>query len=60
MLFVLALGIAGSLSCLFQWIVLRKVQKEVPILANEVGHFAEVVVNALNNASEAWAKSEFV
>ena len=56
MLFVLALGIAGLLSCLFQWIVLRTVQKEVPILANEVGHFADVVVNALNNASEAWAK----
>lgn len=54
-LFVLALGIAGLISCLSQYIVLKTIEKEVPVLANEVGDFAGVVVNALNNASTAWA-----
>ena len=56
-LFVLALGIAGLFSCLCQYIVLKTIEKEVPILANEVGDFATTVVDALNNASEAWARS---
>lgn len=54
-LFVLALGVAGLLSCLCQFIVLKMIEKEVPALANEVGDFAGVVVTALNNASTAWA-----
>ncbi|RDW82206.1 hypothetical protein BP6252_03318 [Coleophoma cylindrospora] len=54
-LFVLALGIAGLLSCLCQFIILKVIVKEVPILANEVNNFADTVVNALNNASTAWA-----
>jgi hypothetical protein len=56
-LFVLALGIAGLFSCLCQYIVLKTIEKEVPILANEVGDFADAVVKALTNASEAWAVS---
>jgi len=56
-LFVLALGIAGLFSCLCQYIVLKTIEKEVPVLANEVGDFADTVVKALNNASEAWAVS---
>lgn len=56
-LFVLALGIAGLFSCLCQYIVLKTIEKEVPILANEVGNFADAVVKALDNASEAWAVS---
>ena len=56
-LFVLALGIAGLFSCLCQYIVLKTIQKEVPILSDEVGAFADTVVSALNNASEAWAVS---
>ncbi|KAG0652861.1 Plasma membrane fusion prm1 [Hyphodiscus hymeniophilus] len=56
-LFVLALGVAGLFSCLCQYIVLKTIEKEVPILANEVGDFANTVVLALNNASEAWAVS---
>jgi hypothetical protein len=56
-LFVLALGIAGLFSCLCQYIVLKIIEKEVPVLANEVGDFANSVVKALNNASEAWAVS---
>jgi Tfp pilus assembly protein PilN len=54
-LLVLALGLAGLLSCLCQYILLRVIQKEAPVLANEVGDFAGTVVSALNNASEAWA-----
>ena len=56
-LFVLALGLAGLFSCLCQYIVLKTIEKEVPILANEVGDFAGTVVAALNNASESWAAS---
>ncbi|KAL9124427.1 MAG: hypothetical protein Q9217_006236 [Psora testacea] len=54
-LFVLSLGITGLLACLCQYILLKAVEKEVPALANEVGHFADQVVNSLNNASAAWA-----
>jgi len=56
-LFVLALGIAGLFSCLCQYLVLKAIDKEVPVLADEVGDFANTVVAALNNASEAWAVS---
>lgn len=56
-LFVLALGIAGLFSCLCQYIILKTIEKEVPVLATEVGDFAETVVQALNNASEGWAVS---
>ena len=54
-LLVLSLGVTGLLACLCQYILLRVVEKEVPALANEVGHFADEVVNSLNNASAAWA-----
>lgn len=56
-LFVLALGIAGLFSCFCQYILLRSIEKEVPALAGEVGAFADKVVGALNNSSEAWAVS---
>lgn len=56
-LFVLALGLAGLFTCLCQYIVLKAIEKEVPVLADEVGDFANTVVSALNNASESWAKS---
>lgn len=54
-LFVLALGIAGLFSCACQAILLKVVEKEVPDLTNQVGAFADKVINTLNNASEAWA-----
>lgn len=54
-LFLLALGITGLLACLCQAIVLRSIEKEVPVLANEVGDFAGKVVDALNNASVQWS-----
>jgi len=54
-LVVMALGLAGLFSCFCQWMVLRAIDKEVPVLAQEVGDFAGVVVSALTNASEEWA-----
>lgn len=54
-LLVLSLAITGLLSCLFQYILLKAVMREVPALANEVGQFATLVVDKLENASEAWA-----
>jgi hypothetical protein len=54
-IFILSLGVAGLVSSLGQYILLRTIEKEVPVLANEVGDFANTVVDALNNASTAWA-----
>ncbi|EWC47545.1 hypothetical protein DRE_03165 [Drechslerella stenobrocha 248] len=56
-LFVLVLGLAGLLSCLGQYIILRQVVDATPKLANEVGQFANVVVNQLNDASMAWSNN---
>ena len=54
-LFVLSLGLAGLFACLCHIILLKSVEREVPVLAAEVGEFAEEVVNILNNASQQWA-----
>ena len=54
-LFVLLLGIAGLISCLFQYILLRQIEQETPALAAQVGAFTGQVVTALTNASEQWA-----
>ncbi|KAL9610151.1 MAG: hypothetical protein Q9167_005129 [Letrouitia subvulpina] len=54
-LLLLSLAITGLLACLFQYILLKIVEKEVPKLAAEIGDFAGKVVNRLNNASEQWA-----
>ncbi|CAF9929777.1 MAG: hypothetical protein GOMPHAMPRED_005487 [Gomphillus americanus] len=56
-LLVLAIALAGLFSCLCQYILLKSIEKEVPVLAAEVGHFADQVVDALNNASNAWSNS---
>ncbi|KAF3117581.1 plasma membrane fusion protein prm1 [Orbilia oligospora] len=55
-LFVLSLGIAGLISVLGQWIVLKQIVNATPALANEVGEFADVVVTQLTDSSLAWAK----
>ncbi len=54
-LFILLLGIAGLISCLFQYILLKQIEQETPALAAQVGEFTGNVVVALNNASESWA-----
>lgn len=54
-LFVLSLALAGLLGCLCQYILLKSIEKEVPVLTNQVGDFADKVVMQLNNASEQWA-----
>lgn len=54
-LFVLSLAVAGLLGCLTQYILLKAIEKEVPVLENTVIGFADKVVGSLNNASEQWA-----
>jgi hypothetical protein len=54
-LFVLSLALAGLFSCACQAILLKSLEKDVPDLTNQVGAFADKVVNSLNNASEQWA-----
>ncbi|MCJ1358340.1 MAG: plasma membrane fusion protein prm1 [Icmadophila ericetorum] len=54
-LFLLSLGMAGLFSCLCQYMLLRAVQKEVPVLVTEVADFTGAVVDSLNNASEQWS-----
>jgi hypothetical protein len=54
-LFVLALALAGLFSCVCQAILLKSLEKEVPNLTNQVGPFADKVINSLNNASDQWA-----
>ncbi len=54
-LLLLSLAVTGLLACLFQYILLKSLQKEVPRLAAEVGDFAGKVVDSLNNASAQWA-----
>lgn len=54
-LFVLALAVAGSFSCLSQWIIMRAVQQEIPALAATVGDFAGDVATFLEQASTKWA-----
>lgn len=53
--FVLSLAIAGFFSCLCQYILLKAIQKEVPVLSKEVGNFANEVVQTLQNVSKEWA-----
>ena len=54
-LVVLSLGITGLLACLCQYLLLRAVQKEIPVLAHDVGEFASKVVSTIDNASASWA-----
>ncbi|CAM1509273.1 Fc.00g030120.m01.CDS01 [Cosmosporella sp. VM-42] len=54
-LFVLSLAVAGFFSCFCQWILIKSIQKEVPALANQVGAFADEVVNTLESVSDKWA-----
>jgi len=54
-LFVLSLALAGLFSCVCQAILLKSLEKEVPNLTNQVGAFADKVINSLNNASDLWA-----
>lgn len=54
-LFVLSLAIAGLLSCLCQFILLKAMQKEIPVLENQITGYADKVMASLNNASEQWA-----
>ncbi|KAF5673042.1 plasma membrane fusion PRM1 [Fusarium heterosporum] len=54
-LFILSLAIAGFFSCFCQWLLLRAIKDEVPALANQVGAFADDVVQNLEGVSAEWA-----
>ncbi|KAI0445668.1 hypothetical protein F4803DRAFT_122204 [Xylaria telfairii] len=54
-LFVLSLALAGFFSCIWQGILLRTIENEVPALSNKVGDFAENVVQSLTNVSQKWS-----
>lgn len=54
-LFLLSLALAGLFSCLCQYILLKVIDKEVPILTAEVTGFADHVLSTINNASSTWA-----
>ncbi|KAF2862642.1 hypothetical protein K470DRAFT_176692 [Piedraia hortae CBS 480.64] len=54
-LFVLSLAVAGLLSCLCQYILLKSIDKEVPVLENQVVDFTDKVIFQLNNASQQWS-----
>lgn len=56
-LFVLSLAIAAGFSSLCQFLVMRAVQKEAPILATEVGTYVGDVVAELEQASTHWASA---
>ncbi|TGJ81329.1 hypothetical protein E0Z10_g7446 [Xylaria hypoxylon] len=54
-LFVLSLALAGFFSCIWQGILLRTIENEVPALSQEVGDFAEDVVKSLTDVSQRWS-----
>lgn len=54
-IFVLSLAIAGFFSCLCQVILMKSIEKEVPVLASQVGDFAGEVVSTLQAVSAKWA-----
>jgi len=54
-LLLLALALAGLLSCLLQYALLSTIRKEVPALTNTVAAFAGKVVDALDVASMEWS-----
>lgn len=54
-LFILSLAIAGFFSCFCQWLLIRAMKEQVPALTQEVGAFAENVVETLQNVSAEWA-----
>ncbi|KAF3765990.1 hypothetical protein M406DRAFT_227067, partial [Cryphonectria parasitica EP155] len=53
-LFVLSLAVAGALSVLCQFLVMRAVQKEAPALT-QVGGFVTEVIDRLEGISTSWA-----
>lgn len=55
MLALLALGLAGLLSALCQYLILRELEEKVPELTSKVAGFADKVVGSLNNASMSWS-----
>ncbi|KAK1253918.1 hypothetical protein MKX07_001995 [Trichoderma sp. CBMAI-0711] len=55
-LFVLSLALSGFFACICQAILLRAVESKTPALSQEVGAFADHVVDSLQNVSDSWAQ----
>ncbi|TFB04303.1 Plasma membrane fusion protein PRM1 [Trichoderma ghanense] len=55
-LFVLSLALSGFFACICQAILLRAVEEKTPALRQEVGAFADHVVESLQNVSDSWAR----
>ncbi|KAL7820555.1 hypothetical protein V8C44DRAFT_86768 [Trichoderma aethiopicum] len=55
-LFVLSLALSGFFACICQAILLRAVEQKTPELSQEVGAFADHVVESLQNVSDSWAR----
>jgi hypothetical protein len=54
-LLLLSLALAGLFSCLCQFILVKAIQREVPVITQEIANFTDKVVSELNNASATWA-----
>jgi hypothetical protein len=54
-LLLLSIALAGFISCLFQYALLRAIEKEAPALAAEISGAINDVVGKVNNASTLWA-----
>ncbi|EGR45882.1 uncharacterized protein TRIREDRAFT_67472 [Trichoderma reesei QM6a] len=55
-LFVLSLALSGFFACICQAILLRAVESKTPALSQEIGAFADHVVDSLQNVSDSWAR----
>ncbi|KAI1109234.1 hypothetical protein F5Y14DRAFT_40882 [Nemania sp. NC0429] len=54
-MFILSLALAGFFSCVWQGILLKTIEHEVPGLSREVGDFAGEVVTKLTDVSQKWS-----
>jgi hypothetical protein len=54
-LLLLSIALAGFISCLFQYMLLKAIEKDVPAIAAEIAGAIDQVVGKVNNASAGWA-----
>lgn len=53
-LLVLALSLAGFVSCLFQIILLNKIKNATPVLVADIGDIQTLISSKIHNASAYW------
>lgn len=54
-LFVLSIAVTGAFSVLCQFLLMRAIQKEAPVLSSKGGTFVKEVVEALERVSATWS-----